>query len=155
MNHPTLNTQFSSLSNKRRFADTSVTDARVTQARITQIRASSLSSAWHIQESPMPEPRRPKPDHPAPPNPKSPKPESSKPRWIEGLGGGIRLWHVESGQLIPSGFVFKIKTTNPENMPLPSFELLRCKGLARRKKIATFTLMKTLLLLSQTYRIAE
>ncbi|KAJ6069843.1 hypothetical protein N7499_011730 [Penicillium canescens] len=149
MNHPTLNTQFSSLSNKRRFADTSVTDAR-NHSNSSLVGHRCLN---HAGPSQIIQP------HPIPSHPSQNLPNQCLPnqlqRWIEGRGGGIRLWHVESGQLIPSGSVFKIKTTNPENMPLPSFELLRCKGLARRKKIATFTLMKALLLLSQTYRIAE
>jgi hypothetical protein len=45
-------------------------------------------------------------------------------QWIEGPSDDIRLWHVETGQLIRSGFIFKITTTDPENQPLPSFELL-------------------------------
>lgn len=47
--------------------------------------------------------------------------------WPDGPSKGthfIRLWHIETRQPIRSWFIFKVTTTDPENQPLPSFELL-------------------------------
>ncbi|OGE49223.1 hypothetical protein PENARI_c022G02883 [Penicillium arizonense] len=71
--------------------------------------------SWIIQPQPIP-------SHPNQNLPNQCLPNQLQ-QWIKGLGDGIRLWHVESGQLIRSVFIFKIKTTNPENQPLRSFEL--------------------------------
>jgi hypothetical protein len=47
--------------------------------------------------------------------------------WIKGPSDGHRLFDVGSEQLIRSGFIFKITTTDPENLPLPSWELMNMK----------------------------
>ncbi|KAJ5316950.1 hypothetical protein PENANT_c030G10691 [Penicillium antarcticum] len=47
--------------------------------------------------------------------------------WVEGPHDGIRLRHVETEQVIRSGFLFKVTTFDPESQPLPSFALLQLK----------------------------